>query len=153
MKKSYLVILLVIMLSVVYLQTSIHTLAENNYLLPDNKEKQFISASEFKKSGKLTGYIQFKDADINFEQKLLYKDLKQYIKSKVSEYYFINLINIYSNPNSSVSPDRQIYFYCSISDDDNTLKYKYLILDAETSKPIAEGNGQNFKQESETLFN
>ena len=64
-----------------YLHNSTHILAENGYLFPDNKEKYFVSAREFFKNEKITGYTQFKEADINFEQKLLYKDLQQFIKS------------------------------------------------------------------------
>ena len=145
MKKSYLFILFMLMFSVFYTQNSIHTLAENNYLFPDNKEKHFISAKEFFKSGKLTGNYRYKEADINLQQKLLYKDLKQYIKSNVNDYYYTNLLNIYSYPNDSVSPNRQVYFYCSIMDNEKTLQYIYIILDAETTEQIAEGGGQSFK--------
>lgn len=146
MNKSYPIVLFMLFFSVGYSDILIHTLAEGSYLLPSNKEENFISAGEFLKRGKLTEYRHLNDADINIEQKLLYKDLKDYIKLKVNEYYFINLINVYSNPNSSVSPNRQVYFYCSISDNEKTLKHKYLIMDAETSELIAEGSGQSFKE-------
>ncbi|PAE35416.1 hypothetical protein CHI06_23480 [Bacillus sp. 7884-1] len=85
-------------------------MAENNFLLPKNDEKQFISAMDFLKSGKLTGYTQFSEADIYLQKKLLYKDLHKFIKSNVNEYYYIKLINIYSNRNNNVSPNRQVYF-------------------------------------------
>ena len=109
-------------------------MAENGYLFPDNKGKHFVSAREFFQSEKITGYTQFEEADINIRQKLLYKDLQQFIKSNVNEYYYINLLNIYSDPNNNVSPNRQVYFYCSVLDNKKTLKYKYIILDAETTK-------------------
>jgi hypothetical protein len=131
--------------SVFYTQNSIHTLAKNGYLLPDNKEKEFVSAREFFESGKLEGYIKFKKANINIQEKLLYKDLKKFIKSNVNEYYYINLFNIYSNQNNNVSPNRQVYFYCSIMENDKTLNYKYTIVDAETKVPIASGRRQAFK--------
>jgi hypothetical protein len=76
---------------------------------------------------------------------LLYKDLKKFIKSNVNEYYYINLFNIYSNQNNNVSPNRQVYFYCSIMENDKTLNYKYTIVDAETKVPIASGRRQAFK--------
>lgn len=146
MKRPFLIILFILIFSMVYLQNSINTLAENNYLLSDNKEKQFISAREFLQSGKLTGYSQYKNADINFQQKLLYKDLNRFIKSNVNDYFYTNLINIYSNPNNSISPNRQVYFFCSILDNDKTFKYKFIILDAETSKPLREGYRKGSKQ-------
>lgn len=146
MKRPYLIILFMFVFSEVFLQNSINILAESNYLLPDNKENHFISASEFFQSGKLTGYTQYKDANINFQQKLLYKDLNQFIKSNVNDYFYTNLINIYSNPNNRVSPNRQVYFYCSILDNDKTFEYKFIILDAETSKRILEGSRQASKQ-------
>ena len=146
MKRPYLIILVMFVFLVVFLQNSINMLAENNYLLPDNKENHFISASEFFQSGKLTGYSQNKDANINFQQKLLYKDLNHLINSNVNNDFYTNLINIYSNPNNSVSPNRQVYFFCSILENDKTFEYKFIILDAETSKRILEGSRQAYKQ-------
>ncbi|GIN87903.1 hypothetical protein J6TS2_42890 [Heyndrickxia sporothermodurans] len=147
MKRIYLIIFFIFIFSVVYIQNSFQTSAEN-YLLPDNKEKHFISAKEFFQSGKLTGYTQLKKAKINLQQKLLYKDLKQFIKTNVNYYYYFNLVNIYSYPNTSVSPNRQVYFYCSIFNNEITLKYKYIILDAETLKPIAIGKGHSSKEKN-----
>lgn len=94
MNKSYPIVLFMLFFSVGYPSNLIQPLAEGNYLLPSNKEENFISAGEFLKRGKLTDYRHLKDADINIEQKLLYKDLKDYIKLNVSEYYFINLSNV-----------------------------------------------------------
>ncbi|MFO1441677.1 hypothetical protein KDN24_00140 [Bacillus sp. Bva_UNVM-123] len=145
MKKLYLIILSVFIFSIVHLQNPIHILAKDNYLFPDNKEKQFISAEEYFLNGSLTNYTEYKEADINFRQKLLYKDLKSFIKSKVTDYYYINLYNVYADPHSGVSPNRQVYFYCSILNTDKSLKYKYIILDAETFKQIVKGDGTSFK--------
>lgn len=146
MRRTYLIPLFVFIFSVIHIQNSLHTSAEKNYILADNKEKHFISAKEFYQSGKLTGYNQFKEAKINLQQKLLFKDLKQFIHSNVKDYYYINLVNIYSYPNKNVSPNRQVYFYCSILNNEKTLKYRYIILDAESSKPIAKGNGHKSKE-------
>jgi hypothetical protein len=145
MKKSYLFILCMLTFSVFYTQNSIHILAKSGYLLPDNKEKQFISARDFFESGNLKENAQFKEAKINLQEKLLYKDLKKFIKLNVNEYYYINLFNIYSNQNNNVSPNRQVYFYCSIMENDKTLNYKYIIVDAETKDPIESGRRQAFK--------
>ncbi|MCM3456781.1 hypothetical protein M3685_23105 [Heyndrickxia oleronia] len=146
MKRTYLITLFVFIFSVIYIQNSLHTLAEKNGILPANKEKHFISAKEFFLSGKLTGYSQFKEAEINIQQELLYKDLRQFIKSNVKDYYYINLVNIYSNPNKNVSPNRQVYFYCSILNNEKTIKYNYIIWDAESSKPIEKGRGYKSKE-------
>ncbi|MCQ6282927.1 hypothetical protein [Bacillus sp. EB600] len=145
MNRLCLIVFLGIIFSLSDLYNSNYTMAKNGYLFPDNKEKHFVSAREYYQCGKLKGYAQFKDANINIQQKLLYKDLQQFIKSNVNEYYYINLFNIYSNQNNNVSPDRQIYFYCSLLENDKTLKYKYIILDAETTNPQASGNRQAFK--------
>lgn len=147
MKKRYLYILCVFVFSIVHLQKPIHTLTKDNYLFPGNKEKPFISAEEYFLSGNLTDYTEFKEANINFRQKLLYKDLRVFIKSQVNEYYYKNLYNVYAHQHSGVSPNRQVYFYCSVFENEKTLKYKYIIVDAETSKQIAEGDGTSFKSE------
>jgi hypothetical protein len=120
-------------------------MAKNGYLFPDNKVRHFVSAKEFYQTGKLKSYTPFEGANINIQQKLLYKDLQQFIKSNVNEYYYMNLLNIYSNQNNNVSPNRQVYFYCSILEDDKSFKYKFIILDAETTNPIASGNRQAYK--------
>lgn len=146
MKNPYLIIFCVFVFSVAYLQKPIHTLTKDNYLFPENKDKQFISAEEFFINGNLMNYTEFKKANINFRQKLLYKDLKLFIKSKVNEYYYKNLYNIYAYQHRGVSPYRQVYFYCSVLDNEKTFKYKFLILDAETTKKIGEGSGQKYKE-------
>ena len=145
MKKPYLIILLVFVFFIIHTQNPIQVLAKDNYLFPDNKEKQFISAEEFLLSGNQTNYTEFKEANKNFRQKLLYKDLRSFIKSKVNDYYYINLYNVYADPHSGVSPNRQVYFYCSILNTDKSLKYKYIILDAETTIQIGKGDGTSFK--------
>lgn len=111
MKKTYLIIFCVFLFSISHLQKPIHTLAKDTYLFPDNKEKQFISAEEYFLSGKLVDYKEFKEANISFQKKLLYKDLRSFIKSQVKEYYFNNLCNVYAYQHSGVSPNRQVYFY------------------------------------------
>lgn len=121
-------------------------MAQNNYPFPDNKEKHFVNADEFFQRGNLYGYTEYQEANINFQQSLLYKDLRKFIKSNVNEYYYRNLVNVYSDPHRGVSPNRQVYFYCSILDNDKTLKYKFSILDAETTERIVEGSGQGFKE-------
>jgi len=118
--------------------------AEETYLYSDNKDKNFISAAEFFKRGKLNGYSQLKNADLNIQQKLIYKDLKGFIRSKVNERYFILLSNVYLNQNENVSPNRQIYLYSSVVDNEERFKYKFIILDTETKEPLAEGKGHKF---------
>lgn len=145
-RRLYLTLLLGLFFSLVCLYSNNHINAENTYLYPDNKEKNFISATEFFRTGNLRGYSQFKGADINLIQKLAYKDLKKFIRSKVNDNYYLNLNNIYINTNDNVSPNRQVYFYCSIIDNETTFMHKFIILDAETTEPLFEGNGQKFKE-------
>jgi len=75
---------------------------------------------------------------------LIYKDLKGFIRSKVNERYFILLSNVYLNQNENVSPNRQIYLYSSVVDNEERFKYKFIILDTETKEPLAEGKGHKF---------
>jgi len=48
------------------------------------------------------------------------------------------------NQNENVSPNRQIYLYSSVVDNEERFKYKFIILDTETKEPLAEGKGHKF---------
>ncbi|RHW43336.1 hypothetical protein D1B31_01310 [Neobacillus notoginsengisoli] len=139
MKRYYQVLFLTLMLSSLFIS---EVFADEKYLYPDNKDKDFISAAEHFKTGNLKGYIPIKNADKNIEQKLLYKDLKYYVLSIVNDNnHYTPLSNIYLNKNDNISPNRQIYLYLTVLDSEKEFRYQFLILDAETKESFAEGNG------------
>ena len=100
-----------------------------------------MSANKFYSSTNIQ-YSEFNDATLNIRKKFLYKNLEKVIKNEVKgdDNLFINLRNIYISKNPNISPNRQVYLFCSVKDTSKSLVYKYIIIDGETSKTLAEGS-------------
>ncbi|MFE4429884.1 hypothetical protein ACFRH9_22940 [Peribacillus butanolivorans] len=135
--KTKLSILILTMLMLVTVNVNAQT--PEKYI--DNSKKNLISANEFYKSGKIGDYSEYKTATLNIREKLLYKNLKSTVNKNVGKY---SLVNIYNNKHPNIDPKRQIYLFCSVKETKESMLHKFLIIDAETLEPIAEGHGERW---------
>jgi len=120
--------------------------SENTFLYPNNSDKKLHSAVGFSKQIDPVLFKEVKDGSINLKEKILYKDLENTIKEKLSDFHDPNLVNIYLNRNENISPFRQIYLYCSVNDSKHKFKYRFIIFDAETKSVISKGDGTSNKR-------
>ncbi|MBT2668964.1 hypothetical protein J7J00_26595 [Bacillus sp. ISL-4] len=135
--KTKLSILILTMLMLI----TVNVNAQSSEKYIDNSKKNLISANEFYKSGKIGDYSEYNTATLNIREKLLYKDLKSTV-NKNAEIY--SLVNIYNNKHPNIDPKRQIYLFCSVKETKESTLHKFLIIDAETIEPIAEGHGERW---------
>ncbi|MGG0791942.1 hypothetical protein ABE132_25300 [Peribacillus simplex] len=135
--KTKLSVLILTMLMLI----AVNVNAQSSEKYIDNSKKNLVSANEFYKSGKIEDYSEYKTATINIREKLLYKDLKSTVNKNAGKY---SLVNIFYNKSQNIDPNRQIYLFCSIKETKEKMFHKFVIIDAETKEPIAEGNGERW---------
>ena len=135
--KSKLSILILTMVMLI----TVNVNAQSSKNFTDNSNKNLISANELYKSEKIGNYSEYKTATLNIREKLLYKDLESTVNKRAEKY---SLVNIYNNQHPNIDPKRQIYLFCSIKETKEKMSHKYLIIDAETKDPIAEGKGEKW---------
>lgn len=95
---------------------------------PANKKEEFKSADDFYTSLNTNEYKEFKDSKNNIRAKILYKDTNNINKE---------LKNIAEPDNSipslsHIDPNRQVYFFASVLENDEKIVQKYVVYDAET---------------------
>lgn len=124
---------------------SSNNVGANMLKYPENKHKTFLAAEEYYKKGELYKYHEFNNAIFNLRKKLLYKNLEKVLKNesknKINRELFYNL---YANKHSQVSPNRQVYLFCTVMKTKNDTQYKFIMIDAETSEVIVEGDGIDY---------
>ena len=123
------------------LLVNVNVNAQTSERYTDNSKKHLVNASEFYNNQKTWDYSEYKTATLNIREKILYKDLKFIVNKHVEKY---QLVNIYNNQHPNIDPNRQIYLFCSIKETKEKTIHKFLIIDAETKEPIAEGNGESW---------
>ncbi|PLR79075.1 hypothetical protein CU633_02515 [Bacillus sp. V3-13] len=113
---------------------------------PENEHKVFLSAEEYYKKEKLHDYHEFKKATFSLRKKLLYKNLEKVLKNESSDKIDYKIFhNLFAHKHSQVSPNRQVYLYCSVIETKDDLQYKFIMIDAETSELLVEGDGTHYK--------
>jgi hypothetical protein len=137
----------ILLLVLLFIFSGIHVSAESNYIFDDNSDKKLKSAEEFFASNKLQ-YSTLDNSTLVIKKKLQYKNLERVIKDELNnnEYLLSNIHSIYTYQHPYVSPNRQVYLFCSIKNTNNTLEHRYYIIDGETAKPFDQGYGKSYKE-------
>lgn len=120
---------------------------EVNY--QNNEDKNFPSAEEFLskevKTSRLAKYYEeYKDADLNIREKILFKDLEKTVKNNLGK---IADDTIFNQPNIKVDRNKLIYFYSSVLHSKDDVKNKFILIDAETKEMLWAGNSYVKKDE------
>lgn len=114
--------------------------AENDYMFKANPNKKFMEPEKYYYKIDPSVYHEYDNSNINYKGLVLYKDITKKIKKEAKKFYIINE-NDNSNPN--VSPERKVYLYYTVKviENNNRGLYKFIIIDAETGKTFAYGEG------------
>lgn len=117
-------------------------LQEHQY--PNNEKKEFIDAVSYLETELPENeYTEFKNATLNVREKILFKDLKDTVESKMKKY---SNVNIYSQNYPNVEPNRQIYFFTTVLDSQKQIDVKYILVDAETKDILFKGTEFTLKR-------
>lgn len=132
--------------------------AETDTRYPANKDKNFTeSADDFYQSflkHKVESeenftYKEFPNATMNKREKVLFKDIDKFtytMRDGKKE-------RVYPDPrtykilHNIASPDRQVYFFISVEDDQKEFRGSYAVYDIETKQFIAGESGEYLKKE------
>jgi hypothetical protein len=121
--------------------------AANPYEYPDNSTTVFNSPEKLTDSMK-HGFELFKDADINIQEKMFFKDVYK-VETDLNQ----KLSNIKMAPNYAphIHPNRQVYFLGTVKDTKSKIELHYIVLDAETNKVIQERRSFKMKRNVNNL--
>lgn len=106
---------------------------------PANQEKSFVDANEFYQQMEKNDYKEYKDATYSVRRKIFYKETPDAImtfEKKTGRYF--------GQPKQEIAPfihpERQVYFLASFVQTKDKEYWKYTIIDAETKRPLENGN-------------
>ncbi|MEI4770929.1 hypothetical protein WAX74_15000 [Psychrobacillus sp. FJAT-51614] len=105
---------------------------------PDNQRKSFVEVDAFYKKLDKDIYEEYKNATFSMRKKVSFKEVPDVeltfkIKTKLD--------NKKMNPiDSTIHPNRQVYFLASFHQNEKEEFHKYVVIDAETKTVLLKGN-------------